>query len=348
MDIQERLTVEQATERSLVASEHVHRYEFAAELCAGLRVADVGCGVGYGSALLREACPTVTGVDYDSGAIETARSTFERKGLEFVEGDGGEFLRGPLRDRFDAIVMFESLEHFADLNGALKSLKRHAEDGLRLIVSLPNSRAFGEENPYHRTDFGYEEAIEAFSGFTDVIVLYQFLAEGSLIQSTEPGTLTSRTVLEDRSEPEYANHFIACVNFSDRLDSTARTARVELTLAPNFNRHMASLERANRELRQRNAGLARSQVGHADSAAASLVGRLESAQRRLAEFEQRADEQERAEAEQAAHDAWIANLHDQIEWHKQRLAEVEGSRAWRLANFYWSASTRAKSWLRLR
>ena len=93
---------------------------------------------------------------------------------------------------------------------------------------MPNSKWLEEDNPYHRTEYGYEAAIEAFAGFDDCLVLYQFLAEGSLIRSREGSDLAGRLVAMERGEPEYANHFIACVNLSAELDAAPDWARIHL------------------------------------------------------------------------------------------------------------------------
>jgi 2-polyprenyl-3-methyl-5-hydroxy-6-metoxy-1,4-benzoquinol methylase len=342
MDVEERLTIEQARGSGLAACEHVHRYELAAELCAGLRVADVGCGVGYGSSILRDVCPAVTGVDYDEETIEIARQTYGRDGLDFVQRDGAEFLRQPLHDRFDAVVMLESLEHLPDLEDALASLRRQADKGLRLIISVPNSRAFDEENPYHGTDFSFDGAVAAFQRFADAAILYQFLAEGSLIRTDALGRLTRRTVLDERGEPEYANHLIACVNFRDRVDLSLDSARMELAIAPNYNRHMVNLERANEALRSTNARLARGKLGTSDSAAGALLGRI----RALEEELSMRLEEERLRQQKADHKNWIEGLHEEIAARQQLIEEMQATRAWRLASSYWGVRDRVHRLLR--
>ena len=54
-------------------NEHYARYLFATRLCRGKRVLDLGCGCGYGSALLAEAAARVTGIDSAPEAIAYAR-----------------------------------------------------------------------------------------------------------------------------------------------------------------------------------------------------------------------------------------------------------------------------------
>src|SRR5262245_56200400 len=54
VDINERLSLDAAARYTSQACEHIHRYEIAAVLCEGLRVLDLACGSGYGSAILAE------------------------------------------------------------------------------------------------------------------------------------------------------------------------------------------------------------------------------------------------------------------------------------------------------
>jgi SAM-dependent methyltransferase len=272
MGEQERLSPEVVAQPTLLAAEHVHRYGFAAELCRGARVLDLGCGTGYGSRILRAEAASVTGIDIDAPTIEQARATIgATDDISFETADAVEYLRGDLSASFDAIVAFEVLEHLRDVEVALELLSAHTAAGVKLIVSVPNSRAFDEANKFHLTDFGFEEAMLAFDRFEEVTVLYQYFAEGSVIQGEDPDGLEAELVLREHAEREYANNFIACVNFgSSRLLADA-CARVHLAVAANLNRSMLGLANANRELHRINVRLARDRLGAADSAAAALM-----------------------------------------------------------------------------
>lgn len=342
MDVVERLTLEAVEAHSLIAVEHLHRYELAAELCRGLRVADIGCGSGYGSRILRQACPVVTGIDNDAATIQVAQGTVGREAdVRFEVADAHEFLRRNLTEDFDAVVMFESLEHLSQPEDALASLRQQAVQGLRIVISVPNSRWFDEENPHHRTDFGYEEAMEAFQAFDDYAVLYQFLAEGSLIRRREATEVSGRLVATERGEPEYANHFIACINLSASLERLPDWARMHLEAAPLYNRYMRNLEHANRELRRVNARLARDRLGKADSAAATVLGKLERERTAL-------EERRRAHpTERQAQLRRIEELHEQALAQERQLREMTSTRAWRLATRYWGMRDALKSALRL-
>lgn len=302
MDVAERLSLEEVSEHTLIACEHLHRYEIAAELTSGLRVVDLCCGTGYGSAVLAEHAETVHGVDFDAATVDIAAATVGREtGATFETRDALAFLRAvDLAERFDAIVCFEGLEHLPDVEGAFRELRRHAEAGVRIIASVPNSKAFEEENDFHLTDFGWEKAREAWEGFDNAVLLHQHLAEGSVVLIDGADDLDARLVHLDHGEPEFANHFIIVVGFDPDVVRAAHRARAQLMLAPVYNRYMKSLERANTALRRRNAQLARGLIGRADSGAASFVSRLE---QRVVELEQR-DAELSAELEATQQKLW--------------------------------------------
>jgi 2-polyprenyl-3-methyl-5-hydroxy-6-metoxy-1,4-benzoquinol methylase len=276
MEVVERLTLEAAAAGTVLACEHRQRYEFAARLCGGARVLDLCCGSGYGSAVLASSAQQVVGVDNDAATIEMAQATIgrETQHVSFELADAVHYLGGDLRERFDVVVCFEGLEHLQDLQAALALLRAHAQHGLRVIASVPNSKMFREQNPFHITEFGYDEALSAFSGFPARVMLPQFLAEGSLI--TPPGAVqTEVTVaIEGRDEPAYANHFLFCVNFDADEVESVHHGRVQLNTSPIFNRWSEGLKHTVAALRRENARLARARLGKSGSAAASALAKL--------------------------------------------------------------------------
>jgi len=297
MDVKERLSLEEVTEHTLIACEHLHRYEIAAELTSGLRVVDLCCGSGYGTAILAQRAGVVHGVDIDVATVDIAAATAGRDTeATFEARDALAFLRAEdLAERFDAIVCFEGLEHVPDVEAVLWEFRRHAEAGVRILASIPNSKAFEESNEFHLTDFGWEEAREAWEGFDNVVMLFQHLAEGSVVLAGEADELDARLVHLDQADPEYANHYIVAVGFDPDAVRAAHRARAQLMVAPVYNRYMRALERANVELRRRNAQLARGLIGRADSGAASFATRIEQRVKDL-ETELEASEQQREAA----------------------------------------------------
>ena len=298
MDVLAGLGLEDVGAPGLTA-EHVHRYELATELCEGLRVLDLCCGVGYGSRIVCRTAASVVGIDRDPDAIRIARAKIARgTDIEFELADARDVLRRELAKSFDAVVMLAGLERLEEPAEAIDHLLRHARGGMKLLVSVPNSRSF-------------DEALATFRELDDSTVLYQFLAEGSLLRGDEPGEVAGRFVLSERGEPEYANHFIASANFGSAPAAAGGRARMSLAVAPHYNRHVRNLERAYEDLRMTNARLARERIGTADTAAAKLLRQVD-------------EDMERVRAE-AAEAVGAAEEHARQAEHRAVLAEARSN-----------------------
>jgi 2-polyprenyl-3-methyl-5-hydroxy-6-metoxy-1,4-benzoquinol methylase len=287
MGVEERLTLEATSAHTLIATEHVHRYKLAASVCDGARVLDLACGSGYGSRILRASAASVTGVDNDEATVRAAQASVgEEEDIEFITADAAEYLESPAASGFDAIVCFEGLEHVPDPGRVLTAMESLAKAGKKLVFSVPNSKAFHEENEFHVTDFGFEEAMAAFDRFDDSYALFQFMAEGSLIRTGDgSGDVDARIELSEHGEKEYANHFICFVNC--RPDGVS-DGRMQLTAAPAYNRYVINLERAMREMWQTNSRLGRDRIGVADSAGAAVLSRFSDMHLQLEQAEHRA------------------------------------------------------------
>lgn len=280
MAAQERLTVEQVRTPDLLSAHHLHRYEWAAALCAGRRVVDLACGVGYGTDLLAVTARAVLGVDRDEEAVLAARRHFESDRVHFEQSDAGSYLQRPVERDADVLVCFEGLEHFDDLAEVLDLLRALARRGLKLLLSFPNEEKFVEENHFHVQTFGYRDVRELAQTFPGAQVLQQFLAEGSFIAPTAgetPERASAVVVAPERLEPDYANHWLIAFGFDDE-ELAAASAHLNLATAPNYNSYMRALERANQELYRLNLELQQEQLGRRDSAAASVAVNATSAQ----------------------------------------------------------------------
>src|SRR5262249_531566 len=105
---------------------HEKRYRFALPYCAGKRVLDAGCGVGYGSTLLAQTADEVVGVDVSEKAIAYARERYARPNVEFRVDD----LLAPRLDdaSFDVVCSLETLEHLTDRDAFLRQVVRVLRD----------------------------------------------------------------------------------------------------------------------------------------------------------------------------------------------------------------------------
>lgn len=152
----ERLTTETTGQ---VEIEHLHRYFFARALCRGLDVLDVASGEGYGAALLAQVAKSVVGVEIAPETVEHARAAYDAPGLTFLQGDAR---RIPCPDHsFDAVVSFETLEHFYEHDEFLAEVRRVLRPGGQFIISSPErdvySPAGGTPNPYHARELTHAE-----------------------------------------------------------------------------------------------------------------------------------------------------------------------------------------------
>jgi GT2 family glycosyltransferase/SAM-dependent methyltransferase len=141
----ERLVPE--TMPGAITAEHMARYRWATQWVAGRAVLDAGCGVGYGSLMLREGgAQSVTGIDLSADAIAAAIAR-ETADVSFVVAD---VCRLPFVDgAYDAVVSFEAIEHVGDVETALTEMARVLTPRGLLVISSPNRGVYPGGNPYH-------------------------------------------------------------------------------------------------------------------------------------------------------------------------------------------------------
>jgi hypothetical protein len=122
-----------ATERG-----HVARYNFARALCVGKTVADMACGTGYGTEILKHVAMSVDAYDKEDLGI----------GNRVVDLDRESWNR-----RYDVIVSFETLEHLASPEFFLRNVSESCE---LLILSSPLNEQPGE-SPFHKQAWSFEQ-----------------------------------------------------------------------------------------------------------------------------------------------------------------------------------------------
>jgi SAM-dependent methyltransferase len=121
----------------------------AAELPAGYRIVEVGCGNGTLLRTLAEACPQghVVGMDLFAEGLHWARL---RSGSPLVRGD---VLRAPFAGAVNIAGMFDVLEHLDDDIGALKAVRGMLAPAGSLVLTVPAHPAlwsYFDEYSHHR------------------------------------------------------------------------------------------------------------------------------------------------------------------------------------------------------
>ena len=134
---------------------HLAVYEWIADRVRGLRVADLACGEGYGSAVLAGAAADVVGVDANPEAHEHARLRYRRPNLSFERG-----LVEGYREPRDVIVFLQTIEHVPEPEALLRGF---ADTAPLAYVSTPNRLTLAPEgaeksdNPWHLREYTAEE-----------------------------------------------------------------------------------------------------------------------------------------------------------------------------------------------
>jgi SAM-dependent methyltransferase len=139
---------------------HLAVYRWIAARCRGLRVVDMACGEGYGSAVLAEHAAQVTGVDANPDAHEHARLRYSMPGLRFERGLVEQWEDGA---PWDAIVFLQTIEHVTEPAALLRRFATLLAPGGAVYVSTPNrltlapAGAERSDNPWHVREYAPAE-----------------------------------------------------------------------------------------------------------------------------------------------------------------------------------------------
>jgi SAM-dependent methyltransferase len=152
------------------------RFLRTAGLDSGMRVLDVGCGVGDVSMLCAGVVGpegVVVGIDRDPGALQRARERIAAEGLDNVSFREGDFRELPVTESFDAVVGRAVLMYAADPAEALRSLLPHLRSGgivafhefdFTHLTALPSSALYDRVADWWRRTAG-QAGIELQMGF---------------------------------------------------------------------------------------------------------------------------------------------------------------------------------------
>jgi ubiquinone/menaquinone biosynthesis C-methylase UbiE len=100
----------------------------------GARIADLGCGSGVFSNVLRQRGYDCTGVDLSPALIRIAKQKYP--GIEFLEGDVEHL---PFADAsFDGVLLAGILHHFEERSAFLAEAKRILRPGGKFVAFDPN------------------------------------------------------------------------------------------------------------------------------------------------------------------------------------------------------------------
>jgi SAM-dependent methyltransferase len=137
---------------------HLVVYEWIAQRVGGLRVIDMACGEGYGSAVLARTAASVVGVDANPEAHEHARLRYREANLRFARE-----LVDTFSEQADAVVFLQTVEHLEDPGAVLDHFRSLVGEAGTVFVSTPNVLTLAPEgaprsdNPWHVHEYRREE-----------------------------------------------------------------------------------------------------------------------------------------------------------------------------------------------
>lgn len=170
---------------------HLERYRFAAAHFQGQeKIADLGCGWGFGTEFLARSGGQVCGFDINPSIVEHASRRFRQSDVRFEVHD---IMDGPLPGgAYDLICMFEVIEHLEDPGLGLASIRASLQQGGVLLLSTPNALAIKKgSHPYHSTEFtpkSFESVLR--SHFKSVTMFSQGTSEDIQEPRTSAATKT--------------------------------------------------------------------------------------------------------------------------------------------------------------
>jgi 2-polyprenyl-3-methyl-5-hydroxy-6-metoxy-1,4-benzoquinol methylase len=160
---------------------HLAVYAWIGARVGGLRVVDLACGEGYGSALLARAALRVTGVDANPDAHEHARLRYRAPNLRFVRDMVERFC-----EPCDAVVFLQTIEHVHDPDGVLENVRGMLGGGGTAYVSTPNVLTLAPKgdgrsaNPWHLREYRAKEFRALCEAHFGAVELYGLFHAGKL------------------------------------------------------------------------------------------------------------------------------------------------------------------------
>ncbi|MGZ5190155.1 MAG: class I SAM-dependent methyltransferase [Flavisolibacter sp.] len=132
---------------------HLERYHYAGRFIQPGKLADIACGVGYGSFLIAtkygDKATEIIAVDIDEVSIAYAEKHYHHPQVSYLIADVTD-LQLPFKP--DTIVSLETIEHLSHPEIFIRNMSYQLCAGGRFIVSVPITPSM-DANPYHLHDF---------------------------------------------------------------------------------------------------------------------------------------------------------------------------------------------------
>ena len=203
-------------------NEHLCRYHFARPLVEGSYALDVGCGTGYGAAVLARSARRVLALDLSAESVAFAKESYRAPNIDFLISDCRQIPLGS--GTVDVAVCFEVIEHLAEQKTLLEEIRRVLRSDGLLVISTPNRIYYTEErketNPFHVREFDFNEFLAFLKGsFAQVGMAFQ-----NHVASIYVGNPRQQRPLRSEMEPhsdvdlERSSHYFVAVCSNSSAD----------------------------------------------------------------------------------------------------------------------------------
>lgn len=148
-----------------------HRYRWAAEICAGTDVLEVGCGAGQGLAVLQQSARSVTAGDYSPEVLATALAHFPAVRLSVFSAEALPFAD----QSFDRVLLFEAL-YYVDSAAFFAEARRVLRPGGALLIVTANKDLYDfTPSPFARRYLGTAELAKELAQASFTVTQYGYL-----------------------------------------------------------------------------------------------------------------------------------------------------------------------------
>ena len=134
----------------------LYAYDFAIPYITGKKVADIGCGLAYGTSLMAAYADHITGVDYDKNTIEANKKRYSAiTNIDFIQSSVPPL---SFKDSsFDVVTAFQFIEHIEKRKEFIADVLRVLKPGGIFLVTTPNVKKSLARNPFHVHEYTFEE-----------------------------------------------------------------------------------------------------------------------------------------------------------------------------------------------
>lgn len=138
---------------------HMASYKEALRYSYGLRILDIGCGVGYGAFFLASyGTKQVVAIDFDPHALAYARKEYHHPNLQYSQVNAFHL---PFPDvYFDFVFSAQVIEHVPSPEQFLNEIKRVLSPTGFCLIATPNKRLFSPigtpDNPHHISEMDWK------------------------------------------------------------------------------------------------------------------------------------------------------------------------------------------------